>query len=323
MARITSSGFFVVFNRIPEVIAEVEANAHTTVARVARDILLRHMLKRPMLVPEVLTQARYEQVQALIKATSLKRRPHDQIYPLSLRIFGTCGESFHGLFRRDLDNRFYSCNNKKWENRHQRCADQSIRADDIEHVVWEQVCDLLSKPERLVALAEDYLGLRGQQIAVERDEYDDTKKEVEALDHAIQNVLVTSAKAGLAPGDIEAAVIDLTREREALRRHLAMIESWRADSQNASQRMRRLWELAEEAHRRLPTMTPAEQKQILELLDVRVTVLKHAKKSAGGKVLAPARIRIEGLVNDQMLVSAEGSARDIDETSSPRSSARA
>jgi hypothetical protein len=35
--------------------------------------------------------------------------------------------------------------------------------------------------------------------------------------------------------------------------------------------MQHLWELAEVAHKRLPTMTPAEQKEVLALLDVRVT----------------------------------------------------
>jgi site-specific DNA recombinase len=279
-------------------------------------ILLRHMLKRKMLVPEILDQARYDLVQAYIKSTGLKRRPRDNVYPLSLRLFGTCGAPFHGVYRKELGHRFYSCNNKKWENRGQRCDDLSIRADDIEYVVWEQVCDLLSKPERLVALAEEYLGLRGRQIEVERDEYDETLRKVARLDEAIQNLLVTSAKAGLAPKDIEAAVIDLTGERDALRKHLAMIDAWRADSQQASKRMRRLWALAERAHKRLPNMPPQEQKQILDLLDIRVTVMKHATKSAGGRVLKPAQIRIEGLVNDQVPLSSEGSARDIDEATS-------
>jgi DNA invertase Pin-like site-specific DNA recombinase len=283
------------------------------------NILLRHMLKREHLAPEILDRERWDQVQALIKATSIKRRPRDQTYPLSLRIYATCGAQFHGVFRRELSNRFYSCNNKKWENRHQRCDDQSIRADDIEHVVWEQVCDLLSKPERLVALAEEYLGLRGNQIEVERDEYEETQKKVAALDKAIQNVLLTSAKAGLEPKDIEDAAKPLTGERDALKRHLAMIEAWRADSAQASQRMRRLWELAEEAHKRLPMMTPEEQKQVLELLDVRVTVLEHARKSPGGRVLEPARIRIEGFVSDDVL-SAASAARHMNDVVLRRSS---
>jgi len=288
-------------------------------ARAARwdNSLIRHLMTRDH-VKTILGKKRFDQVQRAMERRSLKRRPRDHVYPLSLRIVGKCGERYHGVYRKELSNRYYSCKNKLWENRHQRCEDQAIRADDIEYVVWEQVCDLLARPERLVALAEEYLGLRGQQIEFERDEYEETKVKIDSLDRAIKTTLVTSAKAGLAPRDIEAAVADLAGEREALEQRLLMIESWRDDSAKASKRMRNLWKLAEEAHKRLPQMTPQEQKQVIDLLDLKVTVIEHAKKSAGGRVLAPAKVKIEGLVNEQVLVS-DDSTRDIGRTSPRRS----
>jgi DNA invertase Pin-like site-specific DNA recombinase len=54
-------------------------------------MLLRHTLRRDMIVPAILDERRFRQVQAALDATSLKRRPRDQVYPLSLRLFGTCG----------------------------------------------------------------------------------------------------------------------------------------------------------------------------------------------------------------------------------------
>ncbi len=62
---------------------------------------------------------------------------------------------------------------------------------------------------------------------------------------------------------------------------------------------------------RLPNMTLAEQKQVLDLLDVRVTVIKHARKTAGHRILEPAQIRIEGVVNDQILLNADETTRHI------------
>jgi DNA invertase Pin-like site-specific DNA recombinase len=279
-------------------------------------MLLRHMLRREHLEPEILSEERFIQVQHALDSTCVSRRARDQVYPLSLRLYGRCGAPYHGVFRRDISNRFYSCNNKKWENREQRCDDQAIRADDIEYVVWEQVCDLLAKPERLVALAEEYLGLRGAQIEVERDEAEVTAKKVRELDEAIQNVLVTSAKAGLSAEDIDGAVRKLTEERDVLKRHAAMVESWRVESSRQSDRMRRLWELAEKAHARLPNMSAEEQKQVLDLLDVRVTILEHQKRTPGHRVLAPAKVRIEGLVTDQVLAGVSDPARYIDNPSS-------
>ena len=278
--------------------------------------LLRYMLRRTSVVPEIITQDRFDQVQAALAATALNpQRVKDHVYPLSLRLFGKCGAPYRGVFRKELatPRRYYICKNKDWEQRTIRCDDLSLHAEDIELVVWEQVCDILSKPERLLALAEEYLGLRSQQVEFERDEHEVTQSKLTELDRAIQSLLVTQAKAGLDPADIEQAVADLTREREALRRHLLMLDTWRDESALESQRMRRLWDLAEGAHKRLPQMTHEEQKQMLDLLDVRVTVLEHATKDA------PTKVRIEGVVGGVALTNA---ARDLDEIERRTGSAR-
>jgi site-specific DNA recombinase len=280
-------------------------------------MLVRHMLRRKHVVPEILDEGRFAQVQAALDATKVNRdREGDRVYPLSLRIVGMCGESYVGTYRKELGRRYYTCRNKHYENRATRCTDRAIRADDVEAIVWEQVCDLLSKPERLVELAEQYLGMRSSQLEVERDGIEETEQKLREIERAIKNVLLTSAKAGLEPNEIEEAVTELTGERDALRRHLGMIESWQADSARESERMRALWALADEAHRRLPHMSPEEQKEILDLLDVRVTVLTHATRET------PTRVRIEGIVYDALL-SEEGEVRDLAQTSSPRNSSRA
>jgi hypothetical protein len=225
----------------------------------------------------------------------------------------------HGVVAEGDGRRFYACKNKYDENRHQKCDDRAIDADDIEAVVWGQVCDLLSRPECLLALAEQYLGIRSSQLEVERDGIEDTERKLREIEKAIKNVLLTSAKAGLEPSEIEEAVAELTRERDALRRHRAMIETWRAESARESERMRRLWSLAETAHKRLPRMSAEEQKEILDLLDVRVTILKHAKGSPGGRMLAPPVVRIEGVVYETLL-SSEATTRAVAKTPSRRSS---
>src|SRR5258708_33703904 len=86
------------------------------------------------------------------------------------------------------------------------------------------------------------------------------------------------------------------------------------ESERESERMRRLWELAEHANTRLPQMTPQEQKEVLDLLDVRVTILAAATRTT------PAKVRIEGVVYDHLL-SEEKAVRDLAQTSSRRGSA--
>jgi site-specific DNA recombinase len=284
---------------------------------------IRHQLRRRHFVPEILSDERFAEIQAALDANKINRdRKRDHTYPLSLRIYGHCGAPYTGIWRRDIQRRFYMCKNKDWDNKATRCDDQAIDADDIEEVVWEQVCDLLSKPERLLDLAQQYLGLRSSQVEVERDSADETKAKLAVIERAIKNLLVTSAKEGLESDEIEAAVKDLTMERDSLRQHLAMIESWQADSERESERMRRLWALAERAHQRLPKMTPKEQKIVLDLLDVRVTIVEHVKKSRGGRILAPAKVRIEGVVYESIF-SGDETTRQVAHNDARTASSRA
>lgn len=277
-------------------------------------MLVRHMLRRKIVVPDILSEERFAEVQAALDQTCVNRdRKKDRVYPLSLRIFAHCGAPYAGVYRKELGRRYYQCRNKNYENRATRCDDLVIRADDIEEVVWEQVCDLLSKPERLLDLAEQFLGLHSSQREVERDGLEETEAKLRDIEKAIKNLLVTSAKAGLEPQDIGEAVAELTGERDALRRHLAMIASWQVESARESERMRRLVALADQAHQRLPQMTPEEQKEVLDLLDVRVTILEHGTRTT------PARVRIEGVVYDHLL-SEERPVWDLGKTSSRRSS---
>lgn len=171
------------------------------------------------------------------------------------------------------------------------------------------MCDVLSKPERLLSLAEEYLGLRGQQVEFERDSVADLDAQIAQQEKALTHDVTEAVKAGLPASVIQSVTAQLTNELDALRRHRAMLDSWREESARESQRMRYLWELAEGAHKRLPHMTKEEQKEMLDLLDVRVTVLEHATKDA------PARVRVEGVVGNAALTSA---AREIDEVEPPR-----
>jgi site-specific DNA recombinase len=88
-------------------------------------MLLRHMLKRSVVVPDILTEERFLQVQAVLEATgSGPQRERDHVYPLSLRLFGKCGAPYRGVYRKELatPRRYYTCKNKDWEQRATRCS---------------------------------------------------------------------------------------------------------------------------------------------------------------------------------------------------------
>jgi site-specific DNA recombinase len=248
-------------------------------------------------VPRIISAARYQQLQLAIAGSSIATRSRYRTYPLSKRLYGKCGSFYYGQRRADRDRPEYLCRGRLSDitDRSSRCQDRRYSAYDLEFIVWEQVCELLGQPERLLQMARDFLGMRGEQVQVERDQLAVIDRKIENLTKALTERTREALRAGL-PAEVLAEVAgELTAEREALIRHRDRLKAWEEQSANESAHMRRLWDLAEMAHARLPSMGLDEQKQVLGLLDIQVTILEHATRET------PAVLTIEGAVHDALL----------------------
>lgn len=245
-------------------------------------------------IPAILAADQFAALQAALDAVSTRPTKTDVPYVLSGRLFGVCGAPFHGVYRSDRGTREYRCRNRRSEALSQ-CRDRRIPGDDLEEVVWWEVVGLLSQPERLMAMASDYLGLRASEVEVERDQRGDLERKIANLESALSERVAAALKAGVPPDALKAATDQLQGELDGLRRHRAQMDAWGRRGAERSQQMRRLWELAEVAHTRLGQMTGQEKARVLDLLDVRVTVLRH--RSPGN----PPTIRIEGTVYDRLV----------------------
>jgi len=106
-------------------------------------------------------------------------------------------------------------------------------------------------------------------------------------------------RAGLSNEMIRRAVAQLESELDALNRHRAELDAWADQNAAQSERTANLARLAEIAHKRLDTMSDVERRAVLDLLDVRVTVL-----DAGDRRRSP-QIRIEGHVPELWLLDPE------------------
>jgi len=276
-------------------------------------------------IPAILTPARFVSLQKVLASTSTGPRKNRHVYPLSGRLFGICGGPFHGVYRRDRQLRQYRCRGSRPEAA-VRCVDKRLMADDIEEVVWGAVTGLLGEPNRLLAMAEDFLGLRGAEVVLEHDQLETVDARIANLNKALGERAAEALKAGVPASAIKAAAEQLETELAALHRHRNQIESWRRTTAQASDRVRQLWELAETAHARLGDLSVEEEALVLDLLDVRVTVSEHATRSA------PARVRIEGTVFDELLHSGlegelmtgtDGNLADVAPHRLPRATRRA
>ena len=92
-------------------------------------------------IPRVLEPDRHAELLDALRATAAApRRPEGKReYLLSRgRLFGSCGATYHGVWRRERASRAYRCANSRPEA-DPRCLDHNINADLVEEAVWGEV----------------------------------------------------------------------------------------------------------------------------------------------------------------------------------------
>lgn len=240
-------------------------------------------------IPRVLDNDRYEQMRERL-ATTTTGHTTNKFYELARGILtGPCGGRFHGVNRKDRGLRQYRCANNHSAVRN-RCDCRRLNADDIEFVVWEAVTSLLSEPERLLRMAHDYLGTRGEEVRVERQQIEAVERRITSLQATLTARVAEYIKAGVRADVVRAATKQVEDDIAALVRHRDTLRQWMNRSVEESGRVRRLWELAEIAHLRLGGLGPHERRLVLDLLDVRVTVSGWEKcSSCGGSGMTAGR----------------------------------
>lgn len=247
-------------------------------------------------IPPVFAAEEYEALQGALRATSTGPRGAANVYPLSGRLTGVCGGPFHGVYRRDRDLRQYRCRNQRPEAEY-RCADRRINANAIEAAVWAEVTGLLLEPDRLVRMLDDYLQLRPTELDLETDGIASLDAQVVRVERALANATAHALKADLDAGALQLATTELNAELVQLRRDRELAEAWRADSAQRARQIADLRDLAAVAHDRLERMDLVEQREVLALLDVRVTVLGYAPKGALPQLRLEGRLPYHDLVS--------------------------
>lgn len=213
-----------------------------------------------------------------------RKTPHADaavvVHPLSKRFFGPCGRPYTGVSRVGRDSsRAYRCTGKvPADRRTPKCNCSQVDADGMDAMVWSGICELLEDPDRMSRMTQDWIG----QAESGRVDYEariaDLTAALERHDDAIAAaVLVAAREKGAAKG-IAKAVEALQEDRRKTEKRLEEVKVWRAQEEDAAQRGRDLQELAELARHNLRSMSPRQQKEVLALLDVRVTIKGEIKR---------------------------------------------
>ena len=259
-------------------------------------------------IPPIINVDRFDDLQRVLALTATGPQERRRDYPLTGRVNSVCGSTFTGVWRKDRLRRYYRCRNNKPPYSGEAtgpCGCRSLVADDIETVVWETIVNVLSEPDRLLALAAEYLGERASQVPIERSQNDEIERKIADLETAAGERVADGLKAGIDPKLLKAAADTINQELDSLRRHRDQLATWAKASADQSDRMRKLWKVAQTAHQRLGTLNIRERKHVLELLDIRAAVVAQPTRSS------PAQIEITGTVTETIDEALGGNLSDV------------
>jgi transposase len=200
-------------------------------------------------------------------------KPKAHGYPLSKRLFGRCGAHYIGLKRSGRAGRWYRCSGKaEAYPGSPKCKCGMVDADAIEAAVWGDVVGLLGDPARLRAMAAEWVGMAEGDQTNHGDRIADLDRQISDREAALVKTVPDYAKLNLPAVALEAASRALTDELDHLRAMRNEAGAWLEETEAAEQRAHDLAALADVARTRLHDITPAEQAEVLALLDVRVTI---------------------------------------------------
>lgn len=279
--------------------------------------LLRHALTRPQIEELILDEATRVELKRVMAAT-VKYAPTrniDKPYPLSGRLFGTCGAHYAGLYRKERDLRQYVCANKRWVNRENKCDDPRLKADEVEHSVWWALLNFVDDEDALMEYAEREWFETAERRAATKEERERAALRVRDLEERLTKQVSVLLDEGLDAKVVAQMAAQWNAELEAAREYLA--ESERIDL-SAAQREKRTNSLRKaKLAFRLMSPSPEDQKRLYELLDVKARLTEEGTLTVTGELGLAVEVLANGSSNPEELLG------EMLATSSRRGSFRA
>jgi site-specific DNA recombinase len=250
----------------------------------------------PIRGPAIMSTERMAKLQKALDSTA-KVRSGNRVYPLTGRIFGACGVPFNGVYRNDRghwNHRRYECryNDTKFNGTDKRCYCRRIDADWLEATVWAEVSKVLSDPERMLELAQQYLDLRSGELRAEADQIGSLDRRLADAKRKRTNLALAAKVSG--PDAVAEALAQVNRDIETLEQMREQARAWAQANAERSMLLRDLGRLAETAHERLDSPTPERMREVFAALGIRVQLLSEGVRR--GRSRTPPDLRITGVL---------------------------
>lgn len=220
-------------------------------------------------VPLIFSEERAKQLKESLKEIGFQNgRQENRLYPLSGRIFGSCGETYSGVGRGGgAAGRTYRC---KGTLGSESCGEPHFSADEIEGAVWGKLIALLDDDVHMGVLAER----RANSLPGDKVKYAerllDFETRIARQENLVEKIIPEYMKAGVSAAVMKASVKSLEEELADLREQRNLAERWLEESAEFDRRARHLVDIANRAEAQPHSIGLEERKEIFEMLDVRV-----------------------------------------------------
>ncbi|MEU9447027.1 recombinase family protein [Streptomyces sp. NPDC048304] len=230
-------------------------------------------------LPPVLPAHRVHAFQEALATLTRQRRNPIRAYPLTGRIHGQCGRPYVGCFRSKDEIRTYRCSG--W-NTADPCGCVFLPADHVEEQVARHINGLLaSMPVRsrptlsTSSQAQTQLRRHRERVAFLERIVAQCAEELDDLRRREQHNRV-----------IAAAMRQLQAEQRAFERILAHAQDWLSELEDLCDREARCTAVLEAAAPDIRSLSPSEQRRLIELMGVRVDIVDpHFPVPRGNEVL--------------------------------------
>ena len=213
---------------------------------------------------------------------------------LSIRLYGPCGKPYLGVTLSAKDYDVYRCTGRRHTAGPDKCQCAQVQAQALDARVWSEVERLLGDPDRLEAMARQWLAVPDDTsdddaaLAVAGIDQQIAKRE-RAVARATTELLMVDD-----PEPIRAALRQIEAELSDLRQRKAAYAALAASDLERAERLTDLAELARRARGRLTTMSREQRREVIEILGIEVWMSGPIRKSE------PESITISGHIDPRM-----------------------
>ena len=266
-----------------------------------------------VLMPEPpLTKGQFDALQRALHRRSMPadmRAPETQL--LANRLVGRCGKQYNGIARTGTGSTIYKCSGRRYKSMGDttRCTCSQFDVRWVDPIVWGEIVGLLSSPERLQAAAREWHDLdRDESQNFEAAHARGLDEQITRLERAVARL----TEDVLFADDPEAQrerLTGLKSDLATLREQRATADAFRSDRQATARALMSLAEIAEKMRGELLTMSLANKRRIVEILDLHVVVTDW-EPAAHGNGEHPVSVTITGRLDPRLFAGGEGMQRE-------------